>query len=67
MEKEKSSPQKCRHYWKIESQSGTKSRGVCKLCGEVRQFANSIYLGPGSGRGRRPGVPEPKETKNGTD
>ncbi len=31
----------CRHYWRIESASGPKSRGVCKICGEVREFLNS--------------------------
>ncbi len=31
----------CRHYWHIEAASGPKSRGVCKICGEEREFLNS--------------------------
>ncbi len=46
MEKENNRPEVCRHYWKIESPKGTKSRGVCKLCGEIREFGNSIDRGP---------------------
>lgn len=30
----------CRHYWVIESSGGSTSRGVCKFCGEERQFYN---------------------------
>ena len=32
----------CRHYWIIEIANGPKSRGVCKYCGESRNFLNSI-------------------------
>ena len=31
----------CRHYWSIESAGGPTSRGVCKICGEVKEFLNS--------------------------
>ena len=31
----------CRHYWVIESASGPTSKGVCKFCGEIREFQNS--------------------------
>jgi len=31
----------CRHYWIIETASGPTSRGVCKICGEEREFQNS--------------------------
>ncbi len=30
----------CPHHWSIESPHGPVSRGVCKLCGEVREFKN---------------------------
>jgi len=33
---------KCSHYWIIEVADGSKSRGVCKYCGETRDFFNSI-------------------------
>ena len=41
--KEKQSAVKtpCRHYWVIESASGPTSRGVCRICGEEREFLNS--------------------------
>lgn len=31
----------CRHYWIIESADGPVSKGVCKFCGEKREFLNS--------------------------
>jgi hypothetical protein len=31
----------CCHYWIIETPQGPTSRGVCKFCGEVREFDNS--------------------------
>jgi hypothetical protein len=41
-------PQGCTHYWVIESANGPTSRGVCKFCGEQREFRNSWYdLYPG--------------------
>jgi hypothetical protein len=30
----------CRHHWVIDSPSGPASRGVCKVCGAVKQFSN---------------------------
>jgi hypothetical protein len=35
----------CIHWWVIESPEGSKSKGVCKLCGEEREFSNYQYLG----------------------
>ena len=32
----------CHHYWIIEVANGPKSRGICKYCGETRDFMNSI-------------------------
>ncbi len=32
----------CRHHWIIESPRGTLSSGRCELCGEERQFRNSV-------------------------
>lgn len=31
----------CSHYWQIETPSGSTSRGICKRCGETREFFNS--------------------------
>ena len=39
--KEAGASSKCRHYWRIESPKGPTSRGVCKLCGEEKDFYNS--------------------------
>ena len=36
---------KCRHYWVIESPHGPTSIGVCKFCGEEKEFKNFL---PGS-------------------
>lgn len=32
----------CHHFWIIESANGPKSRGICKYCGEKRDFLNTI-------------------------
>ena len=31
----------CAHHWLIEPAKGATSKGVCRLCGESRQFNNS--------------------------
>ena len=32
----------CRHYWVIEPANGPISKGVCRFCGEIREFKNSV-------------------------
>ena len=32
---------KCNHHWIIEGARGSTSQGICKLCGEERDFYNS--------------------------
>ena len=32
----------CAHHWLIETAAGPVSKGVCRLCGEEREFANSV-------------------------
>jgi len=32
----------CRHHWLIETPQGATSKGVCKLCGAVREFRNAV-------------------------
>ena len=32
---------KCNHYWIIETAHGPTSKGVCKHCGEEKEFLNS--------------------------
>lgn len=39
-----------RHHWQIESPNGPVSIGKCKICGERREFNNSIQ---GSGWDRQ--------------
>ncbi len=31
----------CHHHWLIEGARGTTSRGVCKYCGQAKEFYNS--------------------------
>ncbi len=33
---------KCSHFWVIGEPNGEESRGVCKYCGAVEKFWNSI-------------------------
>ena len=35
---------KCVHHWQIDIANGPVSRGVCKLCKEVKDFENSVYI-----------------------
>ena len=43
-----SSPQKlingeeCRHYWMIGTANGATCKGICKFCGEEKEFASSF-------------------------
>ena len=32
----------CAHHWLIETAAGPASKGVCRLCGEEREFSNSV-------------------------
>lgn len=32
----------CCHHWTIQPATGPVSQGVCKLCGEVREFKNYV-------------------------
>jgi hypothetical protein len=32
----------CRHYWMIDEPSGPVSKGMCRMCHEVREFKNFI-------------------------
>lgn len=37
----------CPHFWLIALPAGPWSKGICKLCGEEREFRNSEnYYGP---------------------
>ena len=38
--REHAPPEECAHYWVIETSLGSTSRGVCKLCGEAKEFSN---------------------------
>lgn len=33
----------CCHHWLIEPATGPVSKGVCKFCGEVREFQNILH------------------------
>ena len=51
----------CAHYWVIESANGPTSRGVCKFCGEQREFRNSWYdLFPSKKQQAPADTPEPE-------
>ena len=30
----------CKHHWEIESPAGPSSHGVCRLCGDEKDFDN---------------------------
>jgi len=37
---------KCPHHWQIEKAAGPVSIGICKLCGEKKEFKNFISEPP---------------------
>ena len=37
---------RCPHHWVIETANGPSSKGVCQICGEDREFQNSIETEP---------------------
>ncbi len=37
----------CRHHWIIETAAGAVSKGKCRICGEKRDFRNSVETGSG--------------------
>lgn len=43
----------CQHHWYIATPAGSTSRGVCRRCGEEREFRNSTmdYIGDNAGSG----------------
>ncbi len=45
---------KCGHYWIIEGPEGPTSRGVCKFCGEEKEFYNSWRYFVGGGQFSKP-------------
>jgi hypothetical protein len=36
------SENKCQHFWDIESANGPSSLGVCRFCGEEKEFLNAF-------------------------
>ncbi|MCH8198674.1 MAG: hypothetical protein IIA54_01210 [Chloroflexi bacterium] len=34
----------CPHHWVIDSPNGPTSTGTCRVCGEIREFKNSIQI-----------------------
>ena len=39
---ENTEKEQCHHFWVIEVANGPKSGGVCKYCGEKREFLNAF-------------------------
>ena len=33
--------ERCRHYWLIETPNGAICKGICRFCGEEKEFASS--------------------------
>ena len=53
----------CPHHWIIEPAKGATSKGVCRLCGAVKSFNNSMDYDvfktlPSQGGTRRPKMPD---------
>ena len=59
----------CRHYWHIEEADGPVSRGICKICGEEKEFQNSWIASSYMGKDARvfdlPNMLDAKEEEGG--
>lgn len=53
----------CVHWWKLDTPAGPTVRGVCKRCGEVRDFKASEPVVPLS-KGKLPMAIRPVERTN---
>ncbi len=42
----------CKHFWLIDTPSGPVSRGICKVCGEAKEFKNYLESSPWGDDGR---------------
>ena len=42
LEPEGQEPPACQHHWMIDKPAGPVSRGVCRACGEERDFRNYV-------------------------
>ena len=49
-------PGGCQHHWAIETPAGSTSKGLCRRCGEERDFRNSAedYIWEKDGGGGSP-------------
>ena len=49
----------CAHHWSIETPKGPVSKGRCRLCGEEREFSNSVETWGGwtGAKGRKQPTP----------
>ena len=47
----------CPHHWLLESPNGPTSMGTCRVCGEVREFKNSIKITAWESRARLKSLP----------
>ena len=63
----------CAHYWIIDPPDGPVSRGVCKICGDEKEFNNYAFYprwesksflssGLGIGFGKKPGSGDAGDT-----
>ena len=59
----------CRHYWHIEEADGPVSRGICRICGEEKEFQNSWIASSYMGKDARvfdlPNMLDAKEEEGG--
>jgi len=54
----------CAHHWIIETPDGPISKGVCRLCGEERDFNNSMDYNYTWPLNRDPAPSQPREEDN---
>ncbi|MFC1961433.1 hypothetical protein ACFLWN_00070 [Chloroflexota bacterium] len=63
---EQVSPEGCVHYWIIETSHGPTSEGVCKICGEKKEFSNLMFepAPPTTWQGKNPlALPEMQKVR----
>ena len=57
----------CAHHWLIETADGPVSKGECQLCGEEREFSNSVGYMVSNWQHKTqqsPAAPQPEEAED---
>ena len=56
------SKETCSHHWVIDFAQEDTSKGVCRLCGQEKEFSNNLQTAT-EGKEKHPRTPRPHQTE----